>query len=207
MTRLPDELERRIVHASGTVVPAIYLAGLLTYEQLQWLLIAGSLLAGALEIVRLWVGLDWPIFDRLTREYEQDSIAGYALYVFGGTIAALLFAPELAIPAMLMLTIADPVSGIASPGNTGRVKPIPVLALTFLTCVGVSLLAWAVALEGLTAEAVVLASLAATIADGVFWQYGDVVVDDNLGIPLGAAVAGWVGWELLPDVAIALPIG
>ncbi len=46
-----------------------------------------------LEAVRLTTGLDWVVYDRLTREYEQDNPAGYALYIVG--IAIVAFAVEL----------------------------------------------------------------------------------------------------------------
>jgi len=192
---LPSEVKRRLVHVSGTGYPALFLLDLAAYEQLRLLLVASSVVALALEAVRLLVGLDWRIFDELTREYEQDNLAGYALYMVGMTIAALLFEPRAAIPAMLMLTIADPISGLASSGELG-VKATHTLLLTFGVCVLIA------SLSGLPAVAAVLGALAATLADGAKPVIAGYVIDDNLTIPVGAAVVIYVSLRHLPELAL-----
>ena len=176
------ELKRRAVHASGTVVPVAYLLGVLTYEQFRWLLVAGALAALCLEVLRLFVGLDWRLYDELTREYEQDNLAGYALYAIGGTAVALAFAPRVAIPAILMLTIADPISGLLGSGELRPVKGPSVLAITFLVCLGI-------AVAFVPPVPAILGALAATLADGVKPVFRGYVVDDNLTIPIAAALA------------------
>jgi dolichol kinase len=192
---LPSEVKRRLVHVSGTGYPALFLLDLASYEQLRLLLVASSVVALALEAVRLLVGLDWRIFDELTREYEQDNLAGYALYMVGMTVAALLFEPRAAIPAMLMLTIADPISGLASSGELG-VKATHTLLLTFGVCVLIA------SLSGLPAVAAVLGALAATLADGAKPVIAGYVIDDNLTIPVGAAVVIYVSLRHLPELAL-----
>jgi CheY-like chemotaxis protein len=94
---MADEVLRRLVHVSGTGMPAIYLANLVTWDELQLFLIVGSLVAAALEVIRLTLGLDWWIYDKLTREYEEDNPAGYALYMFSLTVVVILIRPDLAI--------------------------------------------------------------------------------------------------------------
>jgi len=192
---VPSEVKRRLVHVSGTGYPALFLLDLASYEQLRLLLVASSVVALALEAVRLLVGLDWRIFDELTREYEQDNLAGYALYMFGMTAAALLFEPRVAVPAMLMLTIADPISGLASSGELG-VKATHTLLLTFGVCVLIA------SLSGLPAVAAVLGALAATLADGAKPVVAGYVIDDNLTIPVGAAVVIYVSLRHLPELAL-----
>ncbi len=187
------ELKRRLVHVSGTGYPALFLLGLASYDQLRLLLVASSVAALALEAVRLLVGLDWRIFDELTREYEQDNVAGYALYMFGMTVAALAFEPRVAIPAMLMLTIADPISGLVGSGELG-VKAAHTLLLTFGVCVLIA------SLSGLPVIAAILGALAATLADGAKPVISGYVVDDNLTIPVGAAVAIYLSLQYLPTV-------
>ncbi|USZ69665.1 dolichol kinase [Halorussus salilacus] len=188
-----SEIKRRLVHASGTGYPALYLLDLASYEQLQLLLVVSSVAALALEGVRLLVGLDWRIFDELTREYEQDNIAGYALYMFGMTAAALLFEPRVAIPAMLMLTIADPISGYVGSGELG-VKAAHTLALTFGVCLLIA------SLSGLPLVTAALGALAATLADGAKPVIAGYVIDDNLTIPVGAAVVMYFGLQYAPEV-------
>jgi len=192
---LPSEVKRRLVHVSGTGYPALFLLDLVTYPQLRLLLVASSVVALALEAIRLLVGLDWQIFDELTREYERDNLAGYALYMFGMTAAALLFEPPVAVPAMLMLTIADPISGLASSGELG-VKATHTLLLTFGVCVLIA------SLSGLPAVAAVLGALAATLADGAKPVISGYVIDDNLTIPIGAAVVIYLSLRYLPELAI-----
>ena len=90
---MAPEIGRRLVHASGAVVPAAYLldthvlrTGTLVWSTIQAILVVGLVVTATLETARLYGGLEHVIYDRLTREYEQETIAGYALYVLGGTI-------------------------------------------------------------------------------------------------------------------------
>ena len=192
---LHSEVKRRLVHVSGTGYPALYLLGLASYEQLGLLLVASSVGALVLEVIRLFVGLDWRIFDELTREYEQDNLAGYALYIFGMTVAALAFSPRISIPAMLMLTIADPISGLAGSGELG-VKATHTLLLTFGVCLVIT------SLSGLPLVTAVLGALAATLADGMKPIIAGYVIDDNLTIPVVSAAVMYLALQYLPTVAL-----
>jgi len=184
------ETPRRLVHASGSVLPTLYLLELATWAQVQALFVLGSLGAGILELLRLSVGLDWQIYDRLTRSYEQDNVAGYAYYMFSTTAVVLAFDPRIAIPAVLMLMIGDPISGIAGSGEFRKVKRPAALATMFVICV-------ALALPFLypTPLAVALGGLAGTVADGIKPTVEGYVIDDNLTIPPAAAGAMWLGIE------------
>ena len=179
---MPDEVARRLVHGSGAGIPLLYLLDLVTWTQLRLVVVAGTLVTLGLEIVRLYVGLDWVLFDKLTREYEQDNLAGYALYVFSGTGVVLAFSPKVAVPAVLMLTLGDPVSGLLGSDELRRVKRLRVMALMFAVCLGL-------ALPFVDAVAAVAGALAATVADGVKPIVAGYVIDDNLTIPVAAAVA------------------
>jgi dolichol kinase len=189
-----SELKRRLVHASGTGLPVLYLLDWLPWEYVVSLLVFGSLVAGVLEILRLYVGLDWAIYDELTREYEQDNPAGYAFYMFSQTAVALLFRPEIAIPGMLMLTIGDPISGILSSNRVSQTKRLTTLAAMFVVCF---VLAWPFVRTVAPSPAVaVVASgvgaLGATVADGFKPVVAGYVVDDNASIPPMASVGIWV---------------
>ena len=192
---LHSEVKRRLVHVAGTGYPALYLLGLASYDQLRLLLVASSLATIALEAIRLLIGLDWRIFDELTREYEQENLAGYALYIFGMTAAALAFEPRIAIPAMLMLTIADPISGLVGSGELG-VKATHTLLLTFGVCLLIT------SLSGLPLVTAVLGALAATLADGMKPIVAGYVIDDNLTIPVGSAVVMYLTLRYLPTVTV-----
>lgn len=186
------ELGRRLVHASGTVVPGAYLldehvleVGVVTWPLVQAVVVAGLVLTVVLEFARLYGGLEHAFYDRLTREYEQDSVAGYALYVLSGTVVVLLFEPRIAVPALFMLTLGDPVSGMLSSGELRTVKRPRVLVGMFT----VSLL---LALPFVPIVAALAGAAGATVADGVKPVVRGFVVDDNLTIPIVAAVAMWV---------------
>ncbi|WP_327050702.1 dolichol kinase [Halomicrococcus gelatinilyticus] len=188
-----SEIKRRLVHVSGTGLPALYLLNLLTWQQLRWLLLLGSVSAVVLEAIRLFVGLDWRIFEELTREYEQENLAGYALYAFGMTVTAFAFPPDVAVPAILMLTVADPISGVLGSGELG-VKAGHTLLVTFAVCVGIA------SLFTLPLVAAVLGALVATLADGVKPVIAGYVIDDNLTIPIGAGVAMFLAVRYLPTL-------
>jgi len=183
------ELARRFVHASGTTLPALYLAGFLTWTQVSVLFVLGAAVTVVLETIRLSIGLDWFIYDYLTREYEEDSIAGYMLYMISAAPVAVVFGPEIAVPATLMLTLGDPISGMIGSGELQSTKRPPALAAMFCICA-------LIALPFVPPIAVVLGGIAGMFADGVKPVIGDFVVDDNLTIPPAAAVAMQAGIEL-----------
>lgn len=192
------EVGRRLVHASGALVPALYLAGLISWVHVGWILSLGIGIAAGLEYSRLRGNLDWEIYRRLTREYEQEQVAGYALYMVGMGIVGLVFEPAIAIPAMLMLTLGDPIGGILGGGSPGR-KAMWVQATMFGTCFLFALpFAFDVA-DSMVAGFTIAAAggLVAALADGNPAIIRGRYVDDNLTIPIGAAIAMWVTIQVI----------
>ena len=183
------EVRRRFVHVGGAAFPLAYLAGVVTWPQLQLIYVAGLLVALVLEFVRLVLGVEWWLFDQLAREYERSNVAGYALYVIGSTVAVLVFEPRVAVPAVLMLAVVDPVSGLLADNEFREPKRPTVLAVAF-------------ALSGLIAAPFVplpsalLGAAATTAADGMTPVIRGHAIDDNLTIPIGAGAAMWVGLQL-----------
>jgi len=181
---------RRGVHAAGAAFPLSYVAGPVTWRELGWLLLGAVVVALALEAGRLSGRLQLWIYDRLTREYEQRGLAGYALYFVSMTLVAWTFPPSAAVPGMLMLAIADPISGLLGAGELRSLKRLRVLAATFLVCLA---LAW----PFVAPVPAALGALAATLADGAKPVVRGYVVDDNLTIPPAAAAAITAGgWPL-----------
>jgi len=107
-----SELSRRLVHVSGTAIPGAYVVGIVDWATLRWALLAAALAVVVVETVRLFAGLDWRVFRALVREYEHDNVAAYALFAWSTTLVAWLFAPPVAVPGMLMLSVGDPVAGV-----------------------------------------------------------------------------------------------
>lgn len=178
------EVKRRLVHIGGVVFPLSYLLGIVSWPELRLIYLVGSVLAGVLEGLRLGFGLELSIFERLTREYERNTVAGYALYTISSTVVVFAFVPRIALPAVLMLVLADPVSGFLGASGPGETKEPLVLATMFGLCFGIGL----VFIDPLAAG---LGAAAATVADGTNPVLGGHVIDDNLTIPPAAAVAMW----------------
>ena len=190
---LRDEVARRLVHASGAAVPVAWLLGA-PWWLVQAFMVFAAVAAAVLEVVRLFVGLEWVVYDKLTREYEQDNPSGYALYMWSVAAVVLVFEPKIAVVAMLALSIGDPVSGLLASGELRTIKRPRVLVAMFAVTLAV---AW----PFLPLSAAVLAAVGATIADGVKPQFRGIVVDDNFSIPIVVAVAGWAGVRYLPEIA------
>jgi len=190
------EVTRRLVHASGAAFPLSYVAGVVTWRTLGWILVAAVAVALALEAGRLSGRLQLGIYDTLTREYEQRGLAGYALYFLSMTLVAWVFPPAAAVSGMLMLAIADPVSGLLGEGRLRATKQAHVLLATF----GVALLlAW----PFVALVPAICGALAATLADGVKPVVRGYVIDDNLTIPPAAATAIVLGEWLVARVPLA----
>ncbi|WP_136688910.1 diacylglycerol/polyprenol kinase family protein [Halorhabdus amylolytica] len=209
LERLDDEIARRLVHASTSAVPLSYVfLEEITWRVVQSFLGVAVLAAFGLEIVRLYVGLDWAIFDRLTRSYEQENLAGYFLGAFGLAVVAFAFTPPgsehlvagltespAAVPAMLMLTIADPFSGLLGTGELRPAKQTWVLLATFGLCL-------LLASSFVPTPVAVIGAATATVADGIKPVVGGYVIDDNLTIPIAAAVTMHLAVEFLSVLAL-----
>lgn len=185
-----DGLGRRLMHAAGTVFPALYALPSVTWSQVGLLMLGATAVAAALELGRLRLGVDLFVYEYL-REYEQDSVAAYLQFMLSATAVALVFEPRVAIPAILMLTLADPIAGAASIGEFRRVKRPRALATMFLACA----LLVVPFLPG-HPLAVALGGLGGMLADGVKPTVRGTVVDDDLTIAPVGALGIWLGLEL-----------
>lgn len=187
------EFERRIIHAAGALYVAPYLLGWLSWEWTRVLLVTGLIVVALLEGIRLIVGLDHAIYRALTRPYERESVAGYALYQVSMTWVGLWFAPPIAIPAMWMLALGDPVSGALGTNAADEFKRPRVWVATFLVCLVVAL-PITIPAFGTTVGtlAAAVGAFGAAVADGLPPVIRGRAVDDNLTIPLFAAIGIWV---------------
>ena len=182
------EFERRLVHAGGTLYPVPYLLGWLSWTETRYFLIAALGVVLSLEFLRLVVGFDHAVYRKLTREYEDDNLAGYALYQVSMTGVVLFLEPTLAIPAMWMLSVGDPVSGALGENAATEAKRPAAWIAMFLVCFGLAVPFTIPAFGPDIGVAVAIAGAApAAIADGLPPIIRGVAVDDNLTIPPAAA--------------------
>jgi dolichol kinase len=181
------EFERRLVHSGGTLYPVPYLLGWFTWTETRYFLVAALAVVLALEFLRLVVGLDHDLYRKLTREYESDALAGYALYQVSMTGVVLLLEPTLAIPAMWMLSVGDPVSGALADNEATEAKRPAAWIAMFLVCFGIAVPFTIPAFGPNVGVVVAIAGAApAAVADGLPPIIRGVAVDDNLTIPPAA---------------------
>lgn len=185
-----DGLGRRLMHLLGTAFPALYVLPFVEWWHVVGIMLFATAGTLVLEVGRLVFGLHLFLFDYL-REYEQDSPAAYLLFMSSATAVALVFEPRVAIPAILMLTLADPLAGAASVNELRRVKRPRALATMFLAC---ALLALPFLHED--PLAVVLGGVGGMLADGTKPILHGFVIDDDLTIAPAGAVGIWLGLEL-----------
>ncbi|ERH00025.1 MAG: Dolichol kinase [Haloquadratum sp. J07HQX50] len=200
----PNETKRRLVHLSGTGLPMLYIANIVTWTTLGTLVIGCVVIVSVLEVVRLSTGTNWAIYDALIRPYERNNVAGYALYMFSIATVVLVFDPSLALPAVLMLTIGDPIAGIVgSTRDAQESKQLSTLSVMFVVCMAVSV-PFTVPATGIARGSIIagVASTTATLADGFKPVVRGYVVDDNLSIPFVASGSGYVSWRLI-EILIA----
>jgi dolichol kinase len=188
---LEGDLGRRLVHVAGAGFPAIYILPFIEWWHVTALMVLVTLGAVILEVLRLSVGLNWFIYEHLTREYEQDAPAAYLLYMISATAVAIVAEPRIAIPAILMLTVADPIAGVISRDELRTVKRPRALATMFGVCT-----LFALPFVPDNPLAAVLGGIGGMLADGVKPIVRGVVVDDDLTIAPAGAFGIWLGLEL-----------
>lgn len=182
------EFERRVVHSGGTLYPVPFLLGWFTWTETRYFLLAALAVVLGLEFLRLVVGLDHALYRKLTREYESDALAGYALYQVSMTGVALFLEPTLAIPAMWMLSVGDPVSGALADNDATEAKRPAAWIAMFLVCFGLAVPFTIPAFGPDVGVVVAIAgAVPAAVADGLPPIIREVAVDDNLTIPPAAA--------------------
>ena len=203
------EVRRKAIHLSGLSVPlGLILLGRSTTALALALVLAISLV---LEAQRLQGRISLPE----VREHEKTRVASYIYYMAGCLLTVLLFPESIAVVAILFLALGDTVSGLAgsmikncdvrssstpsaeaaaagaSPsGLSWRVKPLPVLAATFLACLLIGALT--ASFTGLALPVYFCGAAGAAFADGVAVLVWGRSLDDNFSIPVlsGAVMSG-----------------
>lgn len=178
-------LNRRVAHASGGCIPLAYELRWIEWRTLQIVVAVLAVAAIAVETLRLSVGFRVRIHDFVVRADEENRVASYVYYWSSLAVVVTVFAPAVAVPSYGMLAIGDPISGIVGSGELRRIKRPAALAAMFTVC---SL----VAVAFLPLRTALAMALGATVADGVKPSLGSYVVDDNLSVPVLAALVGSV---------------
>lgn len=186
-----SEAGRRLVHAIGVLIPVTYLVGLFTWPQIQLALVLGTSGVLVLEFLRLQGVIDWAIYDRLIREYEEDDVGAYVLYAVGMSLVAFIVPPRAAVPAMILLAIIDPIGGILSSRNELGSKQPRVIAVVFALSTGLAMLV------DVPLVPAIAGGIATALADGMKPIVAGYVLDDDFTIPVGSGIAIEVLWRLV----------
>lgn len=181
---------RRIFHAaSGLALVAIILVWEPPHAAVLATLAGLALGAFILDGLRFWVPaanrLFFRLFNVLASPREAGGVASSSWYILGALLTLALFPTPVAISALLVLSLADPLASYCGrrwghrPFGTGTV-----LGSTLFLMVSLAVLVpgWGVAVGGFTA-------LCVTLAERIPWP-----LDDNLVIPL---VTGGLLWGFL----------
>lgn len=186
-----SEASRRLVHAIGVVVPLAYLLEVVTWPQLQLVLVVGTAGVLVLEALRLQGVIDWMIYDHLTREYEKDDVGAYVLYAIGMTLVAFIVPPRAAVPAMLFLTLVDPIGGVLSSRTELGSKQPRVLASVFAISTVIAMFV------NVPLVPAIAGGIATALSDGMKPIVAGYVLDDDFTIPVTSGIAIEVVWRLV----------
>lgn len=180
------QIGRRLFHA---VLGVLFAAGIYFAPSRDVALVALlALLAGqlVLDIVRLTFTPVNVFFFRLLRPFvtprEHRKVASSTWYVLGIALAVALFPREIAVPAVLVLAVADP-----SASYLGRRFGRTPVGTGSLLGLGVFVVVAFIAMTGFVGPWRAFAAALVTAAAEVLpWP-----VDDNLTVPLTAAAVMW----------------
>jgi dolichol kinase len=182
---LKDEILRKGIHLGA----GILMAGLYCFSDRNVLIFIHLFFLLAiwfLELLRVKGAIQVPFL----RDRERGKVGAHAFFMLSTLISILVFDMRIAIASILMLTIGDAASGAAQlfKGDRSRsierrkavLKPPGVILLMFIT----SFLVGYLSLGSLVIAT--FGAIGAAAADGLQLKVRDVIIDDNLTIPLYA---------------------
>lgn len=185
---------RRVFHAAWGVALAAFIAfAPLSHAMLITIFAsAGAALLGV-DVLRLSVPRANALFFRLFRWFasprEEKGFASSTWYVIGALLVLTLFGPELAIPSILVLALADPAASyLGRRWGKRRLGTGSVLGVSVFALVATSMLLFFVP----PSTAAFVGCLVALI------ECQPLGLDDNLTVPMGTALGLFLTSVLLP---------
>mgnify|MGYP001216440936 CR=1 FL=1 len=182
-----NEITRKILHLFSSIIPLGYMWFIQDKEKMVILLCCFCLFAILIEISRKrWdrvESLFEKYFNFMLRQSESDGgLTGATWLLFGSTITVYLFPIQIAVPALLFLTVGDVFSAIL-----GKVIPIGKIGDKHLsgTIAGIvtscSITLWVNQI--LSGEIIILGSVASMLV-----EVAPIPMNDNLTIPLTGGI-------------------
>lgn len=197
------EIERKIFHLCGLLVPLIYQI-LLTYgftqHQCAKICWAITIIGCTSDLMRVHIPVvqrNWPLKDIL-RDQEQHQLCGGSYFALGCTLAIHFFAPVIAMTSIIFLVLGDMSAALIGRSfgqsicsmkiGPGGKKSVEGSAAMFLVCVifGCTIFSQV----HLREYAVFFAALAATLVE----LYEPLGINDNVSIPVLSSLALTLGF-------------
>ena len=197
MNTLPsNEITRKILHLFASIIPLGYVWFIPDKEIMVFILGGLSLFAVLLESSRKKWDVVETLFEKhfnfMLRQSEFDGgLTGATWLLFGSTITLFLFPIQIAVPALLFLTVGDTFAAIVGKGfPIGKIRD-KTLSGTFagiVTSSGAAL--WINQL--LPADIIILGAVAAMLV-----EIAPIPMNDNLTIPLTGGLVMSYGMMVL----------
>lgn len=192
------EIERKIFHLCGLLVPLIYQM-LLNYgftqtdcSRICWAITVVGCSSDMMRIHIPFVQRNWPLRDIL-REKEQTHLCGGSYFALGCTLAIHFFAPVIAMTSIIFLVLGDMSAALIGRSfgqsvcsmkiGPGGKKSVEGSAAMFLVCFIFGCTIYSQV--HLREYAVFLAALAATLTE----LYEPFSINDNVSIPVLSSLA------------------
>jgi len=198
VTKTAREIERKIFHLSGLLVPLIYQV-LLQYRFSQrdctricWVITVVGFSSDMLRIHVPVVQRNWPL-KAILRDQEQTQLCGGSYFALGCTLAIHFFAPVIAMTSIIFLVLGDMSAALIGRSfgqsvcsmkiGPGGKKSVEGSAAMFLVCFifGCTIFSQV----HLREYSVFLAALSATLTE-LYEPFG---INDNVSIPVLSSLA------------------
>lgn len=184
-----DEIGRKAIHLSSAIFPLVY--HYTSCEFMLWVMVPLVAFALAVETARqsvpaveAWVQR-W--LGKIMRREEKRLFTGATYVVISVLLMIALFPKEIAITALLFMSISDALASLIGIkfGGTWRFlgKSVAGSSAFFLSAIAIAL--WQLPAHPLVGLA---GAATATIAEALALRFGDFKVDDNFSIPLSSGV-------------------
>jgi dolichol kinase len=175
------EKKRKALHFSSSWVPIVYY--LIPEHAGRGALLAAAVVFLALDVLRLNVPrigeFFYRVFGEMVRKHESSALTGATSMVISGLLAVYCFEKNVAVAAMLFLTLGDSMAGLIGT-RYGRTRVFGKTLEGSLACFAVCLLVVTV-VPGIPLAAGVAGAFIATLVELL-----PIPLDDNFRIPLSA---------------------
>ena len=190
-SKISVEVNRKLLHMFlGVVLVALLMFGIVGKEHLFGLLVVMLVLS------MLSKKYNIPIISWLLRNFEREDYVkkfpgrGFIFYIIGSLLVLVFFPMDIAMPAILILAFADSIGHLF--GIRYGKRKHPYVKTKFVEGWIAGLIAgFIAAFVFVPWHEALAASFFAMLVEGIEVKIGAEEVDDNLIIPLVAAIAIW----------------